>query len=94
MARRAGFVQFTSVRIGVTRTAVGLKSTKKSAGQDGACRPRLVTLGAFDFGVAADQLKLRIFIVVKQQSLGLPRIRRVARCAGVAELILMGVFVA
>ncbi len=65
VARGATVAEFSSVRIGVTRAAIGLEPTKDSACQDGVGRPRLMALGTLDLGVAADQLKLLMFAMVK-----------------------------
>ncbi len=64
VARGTTVAEFSSVRIRVTRAAVGLEPTKNSARQH-LFLPRLMALRAFDLGVAADKLKLGMFAVVK-----------------------------
>ena len=94
MAFGACIAQFSPVRIGVTRDAVGFKPMEESAAQDSAGGPRLVALDTFNFCVAAGQLKFGIFVVVEHQCLAAPGIGRMARGAGIAELTLMGILVA
>jgi len=93
MARGARVAELILMGVFVARGAILVEPAKNSARQDLAL-PRFVALGAFDLRVAGGQLKFRISIVIKGQSLATPGAGRVTCGACVAVLTLMGVFVA
>ncbi len=77
VARGAGVAILTLMRVFVARGAIRIELAEKCARQDLAL-PRFVALGAFNFGVAADQCELCVSVMIKLQFLAMPTLGRVA----------------